>query len=212
MDKLGKWRGGASYGPILSQTDLYLLRCELELHPILVGKNAAFHLVFSLVTGQATGFNQDARDRDLPFSQKDEPATVPRVKQLIIITEHTPWCTVVTNENGVTLNDICVQMYRDYTNTITSAEFTSLPPRVQDQIKRSSAHNIQNSNAAAGGWPNGGGYYPPTPIAPVSSDQLKRYDWLRDRVFFEAMRKDDAYAVSRLGFKAPNIFVLDLSG
>jgi hypothetical protein len=35
-------------------------------------------------------------------------------------------------------------------------------------------------------------------------------DWLRERVFFEGLRKRDTYAVSRLGFKAPNIFVMDL--
>ncbi|KAG6900355.1 hypothetical protein C0993_011986 [Termitomyces sp. T159_Od127] len=153
--------------------------------------------------GQTSGFNQEARDRDLAFTQKEEPATMPRVKQLIIITEHSPWCTIVTNENGVTMGDICTQVYREYTNTITSPELTSLPARVQEQIKRISAHNLMT---AQGGWQ--GGYYPATP---VSVDQLKRYDWLRERVFFEGLRKDDAYTVSRLGYSAPNIFVMDLS-
>ncbi|KAG6902670.1 hypothetical protein C0995_013362 [Termitomyces sp. Mi166 len=216
MDKVGKWRAGTSYGPVLTQTDLYLLRCELELNPILLNKHANFHLVFSLVTGhriscvanvgQTSGFNQEARDRDLPFTQKDEPATMPRVKQLILITEHSPWCTIVTNENGVTLGDICIQVYKEYTNTITGPEFTSIPARVQEQIKRISAHNLMTTQ---GGWQ--GNYFPATPIAPVSTDQLKRYDWLRERVFFEGIRKDDSYAVSRLGYNAPNIFVMDLS-
>ncbi|KAH0584568.1 hypothetical protein J132_07743 [Termitomyces sp. J132] len=207
MDKVGKWRAGTAYGPVLSQTDLYLLHCELELNPILMNKHANFHLVFSLVTGQTSGFNQEARDRDLSFTQKDEPATMPRVKQLIIITEHSPWCTIVTNENGVTLNDVCTQVYKEYTNTITGPEFTSIPARVQEQIKRISAHNLMNSQG--GMWQNG--YYPATPIAPISTDQLKRYDWLRERVFFEGLRKDDSYAVSRLGYSASNVFVMDLS-
>lgn len=36
-------------------------------------------------------------------------------------------------------------------------------------------------------------------------------DWLRDRVYFEGLSKDDNYIQSRLGFKAPNIFVMDLN-
>ena len=37
-------------------------------------------------------------------------------------------------------------------------------------------------------------------------------DWLRDKVYFQALEKNDNYAISRLGFKAPNIFKMDLSG
>ena len=64
-------------------------------------------------TGQTGGYNPSDRDRDLPFSQKDEPATLPRVEQLIVISEITPWCTIVKNENGVTLGDICQQIWKE---------------------------------------------------------------------------------------------------
>ncbi|KAG6856732.1 hypothetical protein H0H87_001332 [Tephrocybe sp. NHM501043] len=169
-----KWKAGTSYGPVLSQTDLYLLRCELELHPILQGKAGNFHLIFSLVTGQTSGFNADARDRDLPFAQKDEPATLPRVKQLILITDKSPWCTVVTNENGVTMNDICIQMYKEYTNLVTPQEFTSLPARTQEAVKRLALNNVMNAQMAANGWPGQQQFYPQTP-APIPTDQIKRY-------------------------------------
>jgi hypothetical protein len=36
-------------------------------------------------------------------------------------------------------------------------------------------------------------------------------DWLRERVFFEALRKNDQYVISRLGFRAPNIFIMELA-
>lgn len=36
-------------------------------------------------------------------------------------------------------------------------------------------------------------------------------DWLRERVYFEGLSRDDNYIKSRLGFKAPNIFVMDLT-
>lgn len=64
-------------------------------------------------TGQTTGFNAEARDRDLPFTSKDEPATLPRVSELIIITEYTPWCTIVRNPAGVTMNDICTTIWKE---------------------------------------------------------------------------------------------------
>lgn len=38
-------------GPVLSQTDLYLLDVPLEIHPILKGTDS-FHLSFDLTNGQ----------------------------------------------------------------------------------------------------------------------------------------------------------------
>ena len=38
-------------GPVLSQTDLYLLNTELELNPILAGTHGSFHLLFNVATG-----------------------------------------------------------------------------------------------------------------------------------------------------------------
>jgi len=196
-----KWAPGNSYGPVLSQTDLYLLNTELVINPILAN-NHAFHLVFNLTTGQTGGFNNDARDRDLAFTAKEEPATLPRVSQIMIITSLSPWCTVVKNERGVTMADVCTQVWKDYTDHyVTDAEFASLPPRVQEQVKRMAMHN--NSSQGQGGWNM---YYSPA----VPPNRYKRVDWLRERVFFEGLRKNDSYTLGRLGFKAPNVFVMDL--
>jgi len=202
MDRVvSKWAAGASYGPVLSQTDLYLLNTELEIHPILANKHASFHLVFNLVTGQTGGFNHNERDRDLAFTAKDEPATLPRVSQLIIITEQSPWCTIVTNERGVTMSDVCSAIWKDYTDhNVTDPEFASLAPRVQEQVKRTATHNA----GATQGWMS---YYSPA----VTPNRYKRVDWLRERIFFEALRKSDQYAASRLGFRASNIFIMDLA-
>lgn len=118
-------------GPVLSQTDLYLLNTELQLHPIMSGTNHGFHLMFNLVTGMSPqnqylmranvlqtqgstgGFNPNDRDRDIPFSAKDEHATLPRVQDLIIITESSPWCTVVHNDRGVTMGDVCSTIWKE---------------------------------------------------------------------------------------------------
>ena len=39
---------------------------------------------------------------------------MPRVEELIIITEFSPWCTIIKNPNGVTLGDICTTLFKEY--------------------------------------------------------------------------------------------------
>lgn len=64
-------------------------------------------------TGQTGGYNHEARDRDIPFTAKDEPATMPRVEELIVITEYSPWCTIIRNPQGVTLGDVCTTLFKE---------------------------------------------------------------------------------------------------
>ncbi|KII89401.1 hypothetical protein PLICRDRAFT_606564 [Plicaturopsis crispa FD-325 SS-3] len=198
-DQVGKWAAGMSYGPVLSQTDLYLLKTELLLNPVFANAAGNFHLVFNIATGQTGGFNPQERERDLPFVAKDEPATLPRVSELVIITDISPWCTIVRNERGVTMSDVCTTIWKEYTeNYVTEQEFNALPARLQEQVKRTAAHNPQS------GWNM---YYAPASAAP---NRFKRVDWLRERIYFEGLVKDDKYAKIRLGFSAPNIFLMQL--
>ncbi|KAF5324954.1 hypothetical protein D9611_004135 [Ephemerocybe angulata] len=202
VDSVGKWAKGEQYGPVLSQTDLYLLGVPLEIHPILKSADASFHLQFDLTNGSTVGWDSSDRSREIPFTQRDQPATMPRVSQVIIITHSSPWCTVVMNDNGVTLGDVCIKLWQEYSqNNITDAEFNCLPSRMQEAVRRTAQHH------AASQWP--GGYYQP-PAAQTNS--FKRYDWLRDRTMFDRLLKEgqDAYIQSRLGFTAPNIFVMEL--
>ncbi|PPQ79657.1 hypothetical protein CVT26_015783, partial [Gymnopilus dilepis] len=201
------WAAGTSYGPVLSQTDLYLLNTTLELNPILEGRMDNQHLQFHLVTGFTTSGRGGPGDNSI--YGKDEPATLPRVNQLIIISRFSPWCTIVKRDTGVTIGDVCSTIYKEYTeHEVTEAEFTSLNPRLQDQMKRTAANNMAQTNpgAAAAAW---GSYYTPATQMP---DRIRRIDWLRDRVYFEGLSRDDKYAQNRLGFKAPNIFVMELTG
>jgi hypothetical protein len=39
-------------GPVLSQTDLYLLKTELEINPIFAQKFGGYHLVLDLTSGE----------------------------------------------------------------------------------------------------------------------------------------------------------------
>lgn len=71
------------------------------------------HSTVSRPLGSTGGFNAEARDRDIPFTAKDEPATLPRVTELIIITELSPWCTIIRNERGVTMSDVCSTIWKE---------------------------------------------------------------------------------------------------
>ncbi|KAG8712589.1 hypothetical protein FRC11_014756 [Ceratobasidium sp. 423] len=107
---------------------------------------------------------------------------------------------MVNNEqSGVTLGDICAALWTQYSELyITDAEFATLPPRWQEQVKRA-AQNAQNFNS----WSL---YYSPQ----TQQQKFRRTDWLRDKVFFDGLELDDDYAVTRLGFKAPNVFTMSL--
>ncbi|KAF9050244.1 hypothetical protein BJ165DRAFT_1342466 [Panaeolus papilionaceus] len=207
MDRvIGKWAPGAAYGPILSQTDLYLLQTDLELNPILEGKLENHQLQFHLVTGYTTAVARGGPP-EASLVGKDEPATLPRVNQLIIISRQSPWCTIVKKDTGVTIGDVCSTIYKEYTeNDVTEAEFTNLNNRSQDQIRRTAAHNaVQSGQGAQHQWP---GYYPPQ----AAPERIRRVaDWLREKVYFEGLCKDPSYAKQRLGFQAPNIFIMELT-
>ncbi|KAF8913409.1 hypothetical protein CPB85DRAFT_1299718 [Mucidula mucida] len=203
MDVISKWSPGNSYGPVLSQTDLYLLNPTLDIHPILQGKHVKFTLLFNLSNGHTAGFNPEARDRDVVFAQKDEPATLPRVQVLYILTEISPWCTTVKNDKGVTMRNICDALWKDYSeHNVTDAEFEMLPARLKEQVRRTGQARAN---------PQWQGMYTPGSAPAAGATAFKRYDWLRDRCFFESMRRDDHYAEARLGFKAANVFILTLT-
>jgi len=70
--------------------------------------------------GSTSGFNPEARDRDIPFTAKDEPATLPRVQELVVICESSPWCTIVKNERGVTLQDVCTTIWKECVRPLCS--------------------------------------------------------------------------------------------
>ena len=44
----------------------------------------------------------------------------------------------------------------------------------------------------------------------IASIFLCWVDWLRERVYFEGISKDNNYARQRLGYSAPNVFIMDL--
>ncbi|KAK7688888.1 hypothetical protein QCA50_007579 [Cerrena zonata] len=206
MDRVSKWAAGTNYGPVLTPTELYLLRdVQLELHPVMRNEDDEFFLTFNLSNGSTTGTRPGGDGRELEFTAKSEPATVPRVSELVIITHRSPWCTLVRNPDGVTCGDVCETLFQDYEKEVTPAEFATLNPRAQDSINR---YRDQAIRAQAGGWA-AGGYFSQ---AAVSPNRIRRADWLTDHIIFDKLaRVESQYARQRLGFNAPNIICLYLT-
>ncbi|KAF8500561.1 hypothetical protein BU17DRAFT_78442 [Hysterangium stoloniferum] len=201
MDIIGsKWAAGHDYGVVLARTDLYLLQAELEINPVLQLVNILGMMsqtfIFNFVTGQSGLF--DAQGADLPFPQQDEPATLPRVEEILLITKHSPWCLKVINPNGVTVENVLGAMFMEYDKPMSIDEVDKLPPRTQQQIQRSAAANRPSQS-----WERGQ-FNPDNP-------QLKRSDYLRTMVYFDRLQKEDTYTKQRLGFTAPNIFVMHMN-
>lgn len=63
--------------------------------------------------GNASGLNPSTREQEIAWTSRDEPATLPRVTQLYILTQESPWCTIVKSENGVTMGDVCQTVWKE---------------------------------------------------------------------------------------------------
>jgi len=197
VDRIGsKWAAGPHYGPVLTPTDLYLLDMGLEIHPVLARACDDFEMLFNIMSGQTGGTSGGSRE-DLPFTMKDEPAVLPRITEIILLTKASPWVTIVRNqEKGVTLADVCTVLWKEYTeNAVTEAEFTSLPGRYQDLVRRQAG--INQHTLAGMPSPRGG------------QRSLMRCDWLREKQWFERLLFDERYIRDRLGYSAANIFVFE---
>jgi len=197
---IGRWQPGGAYGPVLTQTDLYLLKVPLELHPLLSHKHR-LTLGFDFTTGNS--YLADGDGGQQVFSCKEEPATVPRVTEIIIVTERSPWCTIVHAGDpavGITLDDVFSALYRDYTETmVTDEEFGKLPNRAQENMKRMASLNAAQGTRTM--------FYQPA-VAPT---QFRRSEWLREYTWFECLETDKKYLMERLGYNAPNQFKLVLN-
>jgi len=90
----------------------------------------------------------------------------------------------------VTIGDVLVSLWKDYQKPVKQAEIDSLHPRLQERIARLAA--VTNRYGSA--------------VLPVP----QRADWLLNHRYFDSLSRDDDFAITRLGFRAPNILKLDL--
>ncbi|EJD00996.1 uncharacterized protein FOMMEDRAFT_29783 [Fomitiporia mediterranea MF3/22] len=131
------------------------------------------------------GYNPNSRTSDLEFMMKDEVATLPRVSEVIIICPTSPWCTITLKR---------IFSYAEH--ALTEAEFSALPQSIQDRVRRSAIDREALASGVMGGWN----------VADFPYNRCKRIDWLRDKVLFDSLERDDSFSRDRLGYAAPNVF------
>jgi hypothetical protein len=117
------------------------------------------------------------------------------------------------------LADLLTLWCRYGDHNMTEAEWNSLPVREQERVRRANMTNQMNANPTAG-W-NQAYFSPPA----MNSKNFRRADWLKDKMsvhnwqllrllthfitsFFDGLEQDDDYSAKRLGFKAPNVFIM----
>lgn len=123
---------------MLPQLQLYQLRAQLRINPILERKTKDFNLTFDVRTGafradrssssrcpqmltRASGEAGGLTAGRLPVElagHRMEPATHPRVQQLYLITNRSPWYTLIENKDGVTVGDVFNQVTLEYVLSI----------------------------------------------------------------------------------------------
>ncbi|KZV84876.1 hypothetical protein EXIGLDRAFT_676680 [Exidia glandulosa HHB12029] len=214
-DDLGVWAAGDGYGPVLPQQMLYQLRATLRIHPVLEGKRKDFHLAFDIRTGEAGALNNNSNVRSAQElgPLRDAPATHPRVEQLYLITNKSPWYTLVENKKGVTVGDVISQITVDYRKYVTEWEWTQLSAFVQERMRRAAITAEQEEHDA---YYTAGRPAPPAPpagaIIPSEGRAYRRFLWLKENTWLEVLTHDDKLVEHRFGFKAPDCLVMVMSG
>ncbi|KZV94503.1 hypothetical protein EXIGLDRAFT_515301 [Exidia glandulosa HHB12029] len=235
----------AEFTAVLSPSELYNFEgVQPEIHPLLALKDEKLMLRYDMETGDTKVFVANSHEEADFGKYAARPATLPRLSEILLITRSSPWVTTVRNPSGVTLADIFVQLWKDYSNVdVTKDEFDQLGLRQQDQLQR----RIARSNSPRGmGMPGTTAGYGPLPLAPdpyapyghgaygyspyaAPLDPFgygspgrgrspgrgpgvlaRRTDWLLGKCIFNGLRRDDEYCRARIGYVAPNVFVLEL--
>ncbi|KIJ31806.1 hypothetical protein M422DRAFT_36080 [Sphaerobolus stellatus SS14] len=193
LDVLGdKWASGQNYGPVLTRTDLLLLEPELEIHPLLAGF-ARENFVFNIVSGQSEMVDL-ATGEQLPFPQRRQFATIPRVEELVIVSRSTPWVTIIKNAGGVLVENVIAELYQCYNVPLTAEEDSAIQDRIKQQMRRqrARAHDMD-------------------PRIPEDGPFARR-DLFRGQFQFDYLEVEGTYTKQRLGFVMPNVFVLHMQG
>lgn len=78
---------------------------------------------------------------------KDEPATLPRVSELVILSRDSPWTTTIRNERGVSVGDVWTGIFKDYyEHNLADHEYNSLTARASEILRRTSLLHERSEN------------------------------------------------------------------
>ncbi|CAE6345161.1 unnamed protein product [Rhizoctonia solani] len=169
-----RWEPGKDYAPVLDPFTLGILKPKIELHPLLHPPNGGEHLVYNMLfPPSAIHLSSDPPTKSWS-NGRFSMATFPRVKRVRIVCRLHPWLMEVTNDNGVTVGDVCDKLYIEHQRHMSSSEWDAAV-----DFKRPMTKAYQWNRSTNPGAPGG-----------VMGEGLRRIDWLMKNTFFGGLTED----------------------
>ncbi|CAE6411554.1 unnamed protein product [Rhizoctonia solani] len=194
-----RWEPGKDYAPVLDPFTLAILNPTVQIHPLLQPPSGGEHLVYNMLfPPSAIHLSSDPPTKSWS-NGRFSMATFPRVKRIRIVCRGHPWLMEVTNDNGVTVGDVCDKLYTEHQRHMSSSEWDAAV-----DMKRPMTKAYQWNRSTNPGAPGG-----------VMGEGLRRIDWLMKNTYFGGLTEDRAYLEAKVGHglerAQPATFVLDVN-
>ena len=180
-----------SDGPVHNARMATLLDTTFEVNPILRHlppqsdeNRLEYNILFSLSTASLFKDKQEISWVD----GRDEPAVLPRLETLTLISEHFPWMIHVRASDadiGVTCVDVMEALYKDLHKSFSRDEVNRWSKARLEKISAVYHYNRQAKEGVPGGALGKG---------------FRRVDYLSEYTVFDGIEYDDAMARERFGF------------
>ncbi|GJJ11793.1 hypothetical protein Clacol_006031 [Clathrus columnatus] len=191
--QLDRWTPGPSYGPVLSPFQLSLLGIPLEVNPLLKPstEQSLVHLEYNVLF--PTNFAHRSDDPPgISWSRgRNEPATLPRVSEMRLISKKYPWVIDIQAskpDEGVTCIEVVQAIHRDAGLNVKAKVYNALPNRSKALVSKQYNHNRSTSRHAPGGAFDSG---------------LKRGDFMLEFIMFNGLVDDQPLVAERFKVAGP---------
>ena len=178
-------------GPVYNARMATLLDTTFEVNPVLRhlppqsdDNRLEYNILFSLSTASLFKDKQEISWVD----GRDEPAVLPRLETLTLISEHFPWMIHVKASDvdvGVTCADVMEALYKDLHKSFSRDEVNRWSKGRLDKISAVYHYNRQAKEGVPGGALGKG---------------FRRVDYLSEYTIFDGIQYDEAMARERFGF------------
>jgi hypothetical protein len=178
-------------GPVHVARVATLLNTTFEVNPILRHlppqsdeNRLEYNVLFSLSTASLFKDKQEVSWVD----GRDEPAVLPRLETLTLVSEHFPWMIHVRASDadiGVTCADVMEALYKDLHKSSSREEVNKWSKERLEKISAVYHYNRQAKEGVPGGALGRG---------------FRRVDYLSEYTIFDGIEYDEAMARERFGF------------
>ncbi|KAL1746494.1 hypothetical protein HDZ31DRAFT_62165 [Schizophyllum fasciatum] len=196
-DRVGKFASGPHYGPVLTPLLLKVTNAALELNPILMpppdDPNERQHLRWNMTFPTSHCQRSDDNPNASWMRGRNEPATFPRLTELRLVPDKTPWPLTVRAADpalGVTAGEVIEALKEDMYRFTARADYEALARAERHAVGRAYAANRAPAPGVVGG---------------ALGEGMRRFDFLGAHRMFGGLEVD-AGGARTAGL--PAVFVL----